>query len=241
MLGNFWCFFVICWFFYKINIDKKSLRITIRVSNSLNPDVARNFVRPYLGPNCMGQQQPSLTLSLLVVALSLLVATFPCWSLPFPCSWQPFPAGGDLSLLVVDLSLLVVALSLLVATFPCWSLPFPCSWQPFPAGGDLSLLVVDLSLLVVTPSLLVATFPCWWLPFPCWWRPFPAGGCPFPAVGDVSLLVATTSKKRVKLGCSFILNLCKLWRVWWECNDAKTYQTQNALRWQWKGQHDIIW
>ena len=37
----------------KINFSKKSSRNTIRVSNSLDPDQARHFVRPDLGPNCL--------------------------------------------------------------------------------------------------------------------------------------------------------------------------------------------
>ena len=39
-LGNFSCFFVVCWFFQK-------------VSNSLNPDQTQHFVSPDLGPNCL--------------------------------------------------------------------------------------------------------------------------------------------------------------------------------------------
>ena len=46
MLGNFACFFVVCGFFFKINFSKKSLRNTIRVSNSLDPDQAERFVGP---------------------------------------------------------------------------------------------------------------------------------------------------------------------------------------------------
>ena len=38
--------------FFKINFFKKSFRNTIRVSNSLDPDHARRFVGPDLGPNC---------------------------------------------------------------------------------------------------------------------------------------------------------------------------------------------
>ena len=33
--------------------SKNSFRNTIRVSNSLDPDQARRFVRPDLGPNCL--------------------------------------------------------------------------------------------------------------------------------------------------------------------------------------------
>ena len=60
MLGNLACFFVICggffffFFFFKLTFSKgKSFRNTIRVSNSLDPDQARRFVRPDLGPNCL--------------------------------------------------------------------------------------------------------------------------------------------------------------------------------------------
>ena len=35
------------------NFSKKSLRNTIRVSNSLDPDQARHFVGPGLGPSCL--------------------------------------------------------------------------------------------------------------------------------------------------------------------------------------------
>ena len=44
--------FVICVFFLKIIHLKNSLR-NIRVSNSLDPDQARRFVGPDLGPNCL--------------------------------------------------------------------------------------------------------------------------------------------------------------------------------------------
>ena len=52
MLGNFswFCFHVV---FFKINLLENSFRNTIRVSNSLDPDQARHFVRPDLGPKCL--------------------------------------------------------------------------------------------------------------------------------------------------------------------------------------------
>ena len=57
MLGNFSCFFVTD-DFSKIHIfSRKKIRKTIRVSNSLDPDQARHFVGPDLGPNCL--QRPS--------------------------------------------------------------------------------------------------------------------------------------------------------------------------------------
>ena len=40
-------------FFSKSTFLKTSLRNTIRVSNSLDPDQARQNVRPDLGPNCL--------------------------------------------------------------------------------------------------------------------------------------------------------------------------------------------
>ena len=39
-------------FFFKINLKKK-FRNTIRVLNNLDPDQARHFVVPDLGPNCL--------------------------------------------------------------------------------------------------------------------------------------------------------------------------------------------
>ena len=53
MLGNFACSFVICGFFFKSIVLKKSFRNTFRVSNSLDPDQARCFVKPDLAPNCL--------------------------------------------------------------------------------------------------------------------------------------------------------------------------------------------
>ena len=40
-------------FFSKSTFLKNSFRNTIRVSNSLDPDQARPFVGPDLGPNCL--------------------------------------------------------------------------------------------------------------------------------------------------------------------------------------------
>ena len=53
MLGNFVCFLVVYGFFFKLTFSKKSFRNTIRVSNSSDPDQARHFVGPDLGPNCL--------------------------------------------------------------------------------------------------------------------------------------------------------------------------------------------
>ena len=54
ILGNFSCRLLI---FSKLNFCKNSFRNTIRMSNSLDPDQARRFVGPDLGPNCL----PSLS------------------------------------------------------------------------------------------------------------------------------------------------------------------------------------
>ena len=40
-------------FFSKSTFLENSFRNTIRVSNSLDPDQARHFVGPDLGPNCL--------------------------------------------------------------------------------------------------------------------------------------------------------------------------------------------
>ena len=54
MLGNFACFFSRLWifFFFKLTLSKKSFRNTMSMSNSLDPDQARQNVGPDLGPNC---------------------------------------------------------------------------------------------------------------------------------------------------------------------------------------------
>ena len=44
-------------FFFKLTFTKNSFRNTIRVSNSLDPDQARRFVGPDLGPNCLQRYQ----------------------------------------------------------------------------------------------------------------------------------------------------------------------------------------
>ena len=41
------------YFFFKINIFQNSFRNTIRVSKSLDQDLAWHFVRPDLSPNCL--------------------------------------------------------------------------------------------------------------------------------------------------------------------------------------------
>ena len=43
-------------FFFKIHLFEKSFQgITIRESNSLEPDLARHFVEPDLGPNSLNR------------------------------------------------------------------------------------------------------------------------------------------------------------------------------------------
>ena len=52
-LGNFSCFFDVCWFFSNQFFSKNSFRNIIRVSTRLDPDQAWHFVRPDLGPSCL--------------------------------------------------------------------------------------------------------------------------------------------------------------------------------------------
>ena len=47
LLGKF------CILFSKLAFLKNSFRNTIRVSNSVDPDQARHFVGPDMGPNCL--------------------------------------------------------------------------------------------------------------------------------------------------------------------------------------------
>ena len=53
MLGNFACFFVVCDFFFNLIFSQKNLSGISSMSNSLDPDQARHFVGPELGPNCL--------------------------------------------------------------------------------------------------------------------------------------------------------------------------------------------
>ena len=46
-------FYRLLMFFSKSTFLKKTFRNIIRVSNSLDPDQARQFVVSYLGPNCL--------------------------------------------------------------------------------------------------------------------------------------------------------------------------------------------
>ena len=61
ILEIFLCFFVVCWFFSKLIFWKNSFRNTIRMSNSLDPDQARRFVGPDLGPNCSPRLSADVT------------------------------------------------------------------------------------------------------------------------------------------------------------------------------------
>ena len=51
--GKFFILFCRLLIFFKITYLKKIFMNTIKVSNSLDPDQARHFVRPDLGPNCL--------------------------------------------------------------------------------------------------------------------------------------------------------------------------------------------
>ena len=51
--GKFYMIFVVCRLYSKSKFSKISFRNAIRMSNSLDPDQARHFVGPDLGPNCL--------------------------------------------------------------------------------------------------------------------------------------------------------------------------------------------
>ena len=51
--GKFFHGFLSSDFFSKSTFSKNSFRNTIRVSNRLDPDQARHFVGPDLGPKCL--------------------------------------------------------------------------------------------------------------------------------------------------------------------------------------------
>ena len=53
MLGNFRNKLLSANIFLKLSFSKNLFRITIRLSNSLDPDQARHFVAPDMGPNCL--------------------------------------------------------------------------------------------------------------------------------------------------------------------------------------------
>ena len=52
MLGSFACFLSSADLFFKAYLFQKKFRNTIRMSNCMDPDQARHFVRPDLGLNC---------------------------------------------------------------------------------------------------------------------------------------------------------------------------------------------
>ena len=53
MLDNFVCYFLSADFFSKPTFSKNSFRNPIRVSNSLDADLAQHFVGPDLDPSCL--------------------------------------------------------------------------------------------------------------------------------------------------------------------------------------------
>ena len=58
MLGKFACFLSSAVFFFsKSTFSKNSFRNVMKVSNSMDPDLARRFVGPDLGPNCLQSYQ----------------------------------------------------------------------------------------------------------------------------------------------------------------------------------------
>ena len=58
LLGNFPCFLRSVYFLSKSTYSKKSFRM----SNRLDPDQARHFVRPDLGPICLQKNYEQTTL-----------------------------------------------------------------------------------------------------------------------------------------------------------------------------------
>ena len=66
----FFMIFVVCWFIWNSLFQKYSIKNTIRVSNSLHPDQARQFVGPDLGPNWLQRSPAVYTSGLIVTILS---------------------------------------------------------------------------------------------------------------------------------------------------------------------------
>ena len=62
-------------FFSKTTFSKNYFRNTIRVSNSLDPDQARQYVGPDLGPNCLQRLSADDNSRQNVAALSQLQRT----------------------------------------------------------------------------------------------------------------------------------------------------------------------
>ena len=64
MLGIFSCFCRLQMFFNIPFFSKYSVKNNIRVSNSLDPDLARRSVGPDLGPNCLQRSLADVKISL---------------------------------------------------------------------------------------------------------------------------------------------------------------------------------
>ena len=76
MLGNFSCFFVVCWYFLKSAFWKNSFRNTVRMSNSLDPDQASDDLsgRIWVQTVCLGYQQTTLVDNELIIHFNNLVS-----------------------------------------------------------------------------------------------------------------------------------------------------------------------
>ena len=73
ILGNFWCFFVVCWFFSKLTFENILSEIPSEcqtVWTLIRPD---DFVRPDLGPNCLPRSTADVTGRHRVKSIKLLV------------------------------------------------------------------------------------------------------------------------------------------------------------------------
>ena len=69
--------------FLKSTFSKNSFKNTIRVSNSLDPDQARHYVRPDLGPNCLQRLQQT-TLVVKELTLKAMLSMFILHTLTSP-------------------------------------------------------------------------------------------------------------------------------------------------------------
>ena len=65
ILGNFasvfFFLFSAVFFYFKINLSENSFRNATSVTNSFDPDQARRFVGPDLGPNCLQRLSADIT------------------------------------------------------------------------------------------------------------------------------------------------------------------------------------
>ena len=61
LLGYSACFLSSTEIFFKINFLEKSFSITVRVSNSIDPDQDLEFVGPDPGPDCLQRSSPDDT------------------------------------------------------------------------------------------------------------------------------------------------------------------------------------